>query len=253
MMYRPMNLPFVSLLLASALLAGTPAVVQAAEQPVRLAAALQDLKDKSGAEAHAQIAAAVEASPQLRDRMEDLLSRDRFKGFVVLPKAQLTSGKGSRFGGYVDDSKIVLSSEFLTQLKKSRYFDVVEPDDVPPNNTTFALAHLLHHLEHPKPAPLGMPMLAFLQASMQQEASAFIVGWNAMLEAAETSNSGRPLSTRQQAQLLLNTRYAFAIHLGMQNKAQALTFDERGAIELNEANITAIATPLPSARVADIE
>lgn len=248
-----MKLSFASLLLASALLAGAPAVVHAAEQAVRLAAALQDLKDKAGAEAHAQIAAAVEASPQLRDRMEDLLSKDRFKGFIVLPKAQLTSGKAGRFGGYVDDSKIVLTLELLTQLKKSRYFDVVEADDVPPNNTTFALAHLLHHIEHPKPAPLGMPIQAFLMASIQQEASAFIVGWNAMLEAAETSNSGRPLSTRQQAQLLMNTRYAFAFHLGMENKAQALKFDERGAIELNEANITAIATPLPKARMADIE
>ncbi|HLO92952.1 MAG TPA: hypothetical protein VK195_01440, partial [Burkholderiaceae bacterium] len=228
-------------------------VVHAGEPAVRLAAVLQDLKDTSGPEAHAQIAAAVEASAQLRGRMEDLLSRGRFKGFVVLPKAQLIAGKGGRFGGYVDDSKIVLSSEFLTQLKRSRYFDVVESDDVPPNNTTFALAHLLHHLEHPKPAPLGMPILAFLQASMQQEASAFIVGWNAMLEAAETSNGGRPLNSRQQAQLLLNTRYAFALHLGMQNKAQELKFDERGAIELNEANITAIATPLPKAPMADIE
>ena len=143
--------------------------------------------------------------------------------------------------------------ELLTQLRKSRYFDVVESDDVPPNNTTFALAHLLHHIEHPKPAPLSMPIQSYLLASMQQEASAFIVGWNAMLEAAETSNSGRPLNTRQQAQLLLNTRYAFAFHLGMENKAKALEFDGHGAIELNEANITAIATPLLKARMADIE
>lgn len=253
MMFRPMKHPAIALLLASALLALTPAFAQAAEPAVRLAAALQDLKDKSGAEAQAQIAAAVAASPQLQQRMEDLLARDHFKGFVVLPRAQLLPGRAGRLGGYVEASQIVLTLEFLTQLKKSRYFDVVEADDVPPNNTTFALAHLLYHIEHPAPDPRRMPIMEFMQVSMRAEASAFIVAWNAMLEAAETSNKGRPLTVQQQTQLLFNTRYAFAILLGLENKAQTLQFDERGAIELNEGNITAIATPLSKARVADIQ
>ena len=213
---------------------------------------LQDL-GKTAPNDFQQISEAVEASEFLQHELNELISAKRFDGFSIAPRSQLEGYKAGMFGGFAQGSRIVLATEYLQALKPSRLFDVVYADDVLPDNTVFAIAHLLYHLRLPLDPRAYPSRSAFTEAALRSEAMAFIQGWNAVLQAAERKNGGKLLSPRQQGQLLMNTRYRFAFIGAMNGENDALDFSPTGVLEASERNVMAIATALRNAAHADIE
>lgn len=214
---------------------------------------LDELKESATAEDFQQIADAIRASDSLQHELTELAAAKRFSGFVVSPRDQVKDGRVAIFGGFTQGTKIVFTTEFLKELKESPAYDVVYPDDIAPDNTVFALTHLLHHIRTPLD-PRGFSTPApFVEAAVKIEAAAFIRAWNATLQVAEQSNGGKPLSQRQWTQLLMNSRYRFALIRAMNQKVDPLTFSPTGFVDVEERNIQAVAVTLKSASHADLE
>jgi len=146
---------------------------------------------------------------------------------------------------------MIFSAEFLGAQKGNRLFDVVYPDDILPNNTVFALGHLAYHLEAPPIDPRNPQ--AYVLRKLVEEAYAFAQGWNDVVDAATRQNGGHQLSKRQVAQLLMNMRYRFAFLTAIQQKPQKLELSDDGRVEVNSANMSAIATALANSKITDIE
>lgn len=214
---------------------------------------LHELKDSAAPGDYQQIADAIASSEALQRELSELVTANRFTGFSISPRAQVTDGRAAIFGAFTQDPKIVCTTEYLTELKKTRLFDVVNPDDILPDNTVFVLAHLLYHIRNPlDPRKYSSPD-AFAEAAIKIEASAFIQAWNTTLQAAERKNDGKPLSARQVGQLLMNARYRFALIGAMRQKVDPLKFLSSGLVEANDMNVQAIATTLRNSRHADLE
>lgn len=200
-----------------------------------------------------QLTDAISASEILRRDLADLTRDGRFTGLAIFPRDQLKGGKASIFGGFIQKTEIVLKAEFLAELKQARQFDVVYGDDILPNNTVFALVHLLHHLKMPLDIRKFSSKDLFVEAMMKTEAAAFIQAWNAMLQVAERNNGGKVLSFRQQGQLLMNARYRFVFIGAMKRPVDSLKFSTTGMVEADERNIQAIAAALADSTLADLE
>jgi hypothetical protein len=195
-----------------------------------------------------QISAAIGASPQLATRLGDLAQSGALTAIVVAP-----APTGSPFNATADDARISIAPSLLTALARQRLFDVVQDDDVLPNNTVFVLAHLVHHLENPAafrfPAPGGsIDRTTWVDARLKAEAAAFLDAWNVTVDEA-TRRHGAPLSGRQVASVLLNLRYRFVFTV----VRQKLKFEPDGSISIDDASIAVVADRLKSSRLSDLE
>jgi hypothetical protein len=254
---RSFRLCVFLVLLTSATTAGlaqTPASVTG------LDALLERLHASVSPEAYRQIAAAVAASSALRVQLNELTVAGSLTEVRVVPQSDLPPGKAKFFHGFTDGTRLVFSNEFLQELLKNRPFDVVNADDVPPDNTVFVLGHLAYHLHAGEPQMQRAQMTdqtaaiqAFIAQRLQVEATAFIQGWNDMIDAATHANQNRPLSPRQVGQLFMNARYRFAFAQAIRSTETPLRLLQSGAIEVNEPNIQAIATVLKHSAISDIE
>jgi hypothetical protein len=234
---------------------------------------LGELQISASPDDYQQIADAIASSETLRQEIYELTVENQFTGILVLPRAQLTDRKAERFGGFLRQMepvtlesarrdgkvvlryktpgpKIVLTTEYLKELKEARLFDMVYPDDILPNHTVFALAHLLYHIRNPFVPYYAAPG-ANEEKWLKIEASAFIYAWNTMLQVAERDNGAKPLSERQFGQLLLNTRHRFALIGAMEQKPDPLQFSPSGSVEFNETNIQAVAATLKNSKHLD--
>jgi hypothetical protein len=214
---------------------------------------LHELRVSVDSDDFQQIADAIASSETLQRELNELVAANRFSGFLVSPRARVTDDRAEIFGGFTQGSKIVLTTEFLKELRKARLFDVVYPDDILPNNTVFVLAHLLYHIRNPLDPRKYSSKDAFVEAAIKIEAAAFIQAWNTMLQVAERNNDGKPLSPRQVGQLLMNVRYRFALIGAMTQKSDPLKFLQSGFVELNDINVQAVAATLKNSRHADLE
>jgi len=207
---------------------------------------MQHLKESTTQDNYEQIAGAIGSSPKLKQEMSMLAASGKFTGFIVANRNNVTSGKVTIYGGFIDGTKIVFTNEFLQILRKSRYFDVVYEDDISPDNTIFALAHLAHHLQVPiEPQQYTSPS-SYNQANLKDEAVAFIEAWNTMLDVAKTRTGDKQLSPRQVGQLFVNTRYKFAFK-GLEH------WDKDSSIPADVANIQHIVSTLGHSAIADLE
>lgn len=196
-----------------------------------------------------QIADAITASGLLKREINAQVASKRFDGIQVAPRASLDMRKADMFGGFVHESRIVLTKEYLKELRNPRMYDVEYPDDILPNNTVFVLAHLLFHTGNPlDPNNYSNPW-SYSDAAMKVEAAAFIYAWNATLQVAIQANGGKPLSQRQFGQLLLNTRYRFALIGG----AEKDFFLPSGYVEINDKNIQTVIGTLSRTQHAELE
>lgn len=196
-----------------------------------------------------QLTDAITASSLLQREINAQVASKRLDGIQVVPRASLEKRKADLFGGFVEGSIIVLTKEYLKELRNSRIYDVEYPDDILPNNTVFVLAHLLFHTGNPlDPGRFNTPW-AYSDAAMKTEAAAFIYAWNATMQVAVAANGNKPLSQQQFGQLLLNTRYRFALIGG----AGKDFFLPSGYVEMNEKNIQTVVATLSGAQRADLE
>ena len=220
------------------------------------------LLNTASLEYHDQIVSAIQASGLLREHLNRLAISGKLKDVKILPQSDLPQPKAKLFGGFVDGATIYLSTSFLDALRKNRLHDVVFVDDILPNNAVFVLAHLVQHLSTAE-ALAGSTRFptreSYVNARLEDEASAWIQAWNAMVEDATRRNGERPLSFQQLSQLFLNTRYrgvfgrAMKVEPAEPQVRETLTFSPSGMLDANKRNIDALVQTLRGARMTDIE
>lgn len=195
---------------------------------------------------YVQIAGAISISPRLRDELNELADSGKFTGFIVNDRSKIANGKVTLFGGFTQGTKIVLTTEYLQVLLKSRYTNIAHDKSMKADNTVFALAHLVHHLQMSvNPEQYDTPE-NYNKAKLRDEAAAFIEGWNAMLDVARTQNRGKNLTAAQISGLLSNTRYNFAFQ-GLQN------WNRDGTIREDADSLEHIEQTLGHSSIEDIE
>lgn len=222
---------------------------EASEIPKELRGIFSELYKTSPQQQDEQISGAVTASPQLAKQLANLASSGKLTQIVVVPERTW----GKPFNGIVDGSKIVLTTDFVKSQFGGRLFDVVNDDDILPNNLVFCLGHLAYQLgaEAIDPRSFGSP-LEYAMKRIRKDAGAFIQGWNDVVDAAVASNGGKELTPRQGGQLLMNMRYR-SVFLQAILKEPKLEMLNSGFIEASEGNISSIATALKTSPLADVE
>jgi hypothetical protein len=222
---------------------------EASEMPKELSGVFSELYKTSPQQQAEQISGAVTASPQLAKQLVNLASSGKLTQILVVPERTW----GKPFNGIVDGSKVLLTADFVKSQFGGRLFDVVNDDDILPNNLVFCLGHLAYQLgaEAIDPRSFGSPQ-AYSAKRMQQDAGAFIQGWNDVVDAAVVSNGGKQLTPRQGGQLLMNMRYrsVFLKAIITEPKLEMLS---SGLIEASAANISSIANALKTSPLADVE
>lgn len=220
---------------------------------------LEQLKVSTNSNNYDQIVGAINVSPTLISEFNKLSESGKFTGFIIANKKEISGNKEiknnnmvSVFGGFISGSKIIITTEFLQELKKDRIYDVIYSDDIRPNNTVFALSHFVYHLNFPVDIAKYSSPMDYANAKINNEASAFIESWNAMLEVAQKNNNNKVLSNRQVGQLFMNTRYKFVFIIS-DKQPNLLKFSSDGSIERNKSNIEAIASSLVNSKMADLE
>ncbi len=214
---------------------------------------LSSVSETASKEFSTQLADAIKSSDLLRSEINKATKAKTLQGIVVEEKSKIQDGRVGIFGGFVSGNNIVLTKEYLIALRDNRLFDVAYADDIRPNNTAFALAHLLFHLENPMNFTKFRNPIEASEVQISNEARAFIHGWNIMLNGAEQGNNMAKLSPRQQGQFLMNFRYRTVFVAAAQYKQAPLKFERSGEIKPDKNNINAIATTLGNSRLNDIE
>ncbi|GGA14698.1 hypothetical protein [Dyella caseinilytica] len=220
---------------------------------------------------------AIKSSPTLTAQLNELASSGQLTAFKVGERSTLPPTRGP-FGGYVSGTTWAFTPTFVQQQAKTRYYDVVMPDDVLGNNMVFALGELAYRTkaapdveaaEQVLKAQFAQNVAAARQASqpinadnfmresialqIRNTASGFIQGWNDMLEAAVQDNGGKVLTIRQLVSLTMNFRYRAVFMRAMRLPDHKLNFANDGRIEPNDANRDAIANALKTMSVYDLQ
>ena len=218
---------------------------------------LGKLTSTTSSDQYRQIDGAVKSSPHLIDQLNGLAASGKLTEVAVLTSAEASNApKPGPFSAWTTGTSMVFTENLLSQLTKNREYDVVYPDDILPNNTTFVLGHLAFHLNAGKViVKTGdvSQLNDYIAAMLDQEAKAYIQAWNDALEAAVRQNNDKPLTPRQVANFMLNLHYRFVFLKALRQPTGTLKLQESGDIEESESNVKAIATALKSSSVADIQ
>jgi hypothetical protein len=202
-----------------------------------------------GAQEYQQIKDAVESSETIKSSLEKLYSQKLFTDFVLLDKA---APQSPQFGGFESKGRIFFTKDFLQALTQYRPRSPVYPDDIRPNNTVFAIAHLLHHIKTPIDVSKFSTPVQYSRANLAIEAESFLISWNAMVDAAEFVNKGKMLSNRQAGQLLVNSRYQFPF-VGKSASGETLKWLPDGRLSLESVNVRVVADVLANSKIADLK
>ena len=186
---------------------------------------------------------ALNASPQLMGQFNDAANSGR------LTSLELSSQRPGPFAATASRGKLLFAPDFISQQRKQRLHDVVRPDDILPDNLVFALGALIFYADAP-PVPLGSNPQAFVKASTERDAKAFINGWNAMVDAAVKENRGKALSVQQIGSLLLNLKYRQVF--ANQTALGKYKFSPEGKIQPDQQNVEAVAAGLGKLGLLDI-
>lgn len=239
-----------------------------------LTAVLQELSEKASSEQVIQISNAIAASPTLTEQLNDLAASKKITAIRVVPLESIQPAREVRFGASLNGTQVVLAVNLLTELLKNRLYDVVKPNNVLPNNTTFVIGHLIFHAKtNDEMAKFESNMKRMIEersktagqhdytdllllgqrTHIENEASAFIQGWNYVVDAATQANGGKTLTVEQVSTLLLNLRYRFPFAKALQLKEGGIQISNTGTIQMNERNTKALATALSTSPMADIQ
>jgi hypothetical protein len=210
---------------------------------------LDQLRKSVGSQEYTQIKEAIEASATLKISLDRLYSQKAFTEFVVLTKREPTQ---SQYGGFESKGRVYLTQDFLQSLAQYRPRPPVYADDLQPNNTTFAIAHLLHHISKPIDISKFSNPSEYSAANLAIEAESFLVAWNSMIDAAEKANNGKSLSNRQAGQLLMSSRYPFPF-IGKSITGDSLRWLPDGRFLVDPANTRIVADVLANSKLPDIK
>lgn len=216
---------------------------------------LAQLASTASTDQYRQVADAVRSSPRLSDQLNGLAASGKLTEIVVLTSAAASNApKPGPFGAWTTGTSVVLTDTLLSQLTKNREYDVVNPDEVLPNNTTFVIGHLAFHLHAGTVKPGAFPhMNDYVAAMLDQEARAFIQGWNDALDAAVQQNNQKPLTPGLIGTFMLNMRYRFVFLTALNQPTDKVHLEQNGVIEENESNVKSIVTALRHSAIADIQ
>jgi hypothetical protein len=218
---------------------------------------LGKLRTNVSADQYRQIDDAIKSSPSLIEELNRLAASGKLTEIVVLTSAATSNAPApGRFRAWVTDTSIVLTESLLSQLTKNREYDVVFPDDILPNNTTFVLGHLAFHLDAGKilAKPGDVPHLNdYIAAMLNQEARAYIHAWNDALEAAVQQNNDKRLTPRQIANFMFNLHYRFAFLKALGQPTDKIHLEQNGVIDDGDSNARAIVAALKDSPIADIQ
>jgi hypothetical protein len=252
------SLAIYLLVVGISLAAGQQTIAASGAPNRELETVLGRLRTNAGSDQYRQIDEAVKSSPKLIEQLNQLAASGELTEIVILTSAAAaTAPKPGPFSAWTSGSSIVFVESLLPELTKNREYDVVYPDDILPNNTTFVLGHLGYHLNAGK--VIGKPggnvsnLNDYIVGMLDQEARAFIQAWNDALDAAIQQNNDKPLTPRQIADLMLNLRYRFAFLKALNLPTDKIHLEQNGVIEESESNAKAITTVLKSSSLADVQ
>lgn len=222
-----------------------------------LNAILKKLRTSASSDQYQQIDSAVKSSRTLIDELNRLAASGKLTEIVVLTSATISNAPTpGRFRAWASDTSIVFTESLLSQLTKTREYDVAFPDDILPNNTTFVLGHLAFHLDVGKivAKPGDLPHLNdYIAAMLNQEARAYIHAWNDALDAAVQQNNDKPLTARQIANFMFNLHYRFAFLKALRQPTDKIHLEQNGVIDDGDSNAEALVDALKDTPIADIQ
>jgi hypothetical protein len=215
------------------------------------------LRSNVSTDQYRQIDDAIKSSPSLIEELNRLAASGKLTGIVVLTSAATSNAPTpGLFRAWATDTSIVFTGSLLSQLTNNREYDVVFPDDILPNNTTFVLGHLAFHLDAGKIVTKKgdeAHLNDYIAATLNQEARAYIHAWNDALEAAVQQNNDKPLSPRQIANFMFNLHYRFAFLKALRQPTDKIHLEQNGVIDDDDSNVRAIVAALKDSPIADIQ
>ncbi|MGO1071910.1 hypothetical protein [Lysobacter sp. CA199] len=242
-----------------------------------LSAVVERTGKNASAEQKRQIDAALAAAPSVRKQLAQLAASGELTAIDIVPDDQAPKLRNQTFAGATQDRRIVLTSGLLDALRDNRISDVVQAEDLLPDNTVFVLAHFGHHLARRKqvehddaelkreiekglaaakaastPFDATPIVGASIDKAIAREAEAMIVGWNAVVEAGTQANGGKQISAYQMFTLLRNLRYGSVFIKALDRKPTTLQLMSDG-VPVDERNIGAIVEALKQSKLYDIE
>lgn len=240
-------------------------------------AALERALKQSGNQAHpdqvARLREAIASSPALEAQLNALAASGMLTRFAVGVTPEQVPRRGP-FSAWIQDSTWAFSDEFIGKHGKQRLFDVVQPDDILPDNLVFALGHMAYGAKVAKELATEEASLqatykeqaasgnhdatALIKQSValhiNNDAAATIQGWNDTVDAAQHENGGKPLTARQAASLMMNLQYRGALIKAMQAPGDGkMQIGNDGRIDMTPANIAAVANALSTSSVFDVQ
>lgn len=234
---------------------------------------LANLRANATPEQYRDFDQAIQASPALSAQLNELSGSGQLTRLSIAAPASAHE----MFRAKRDGSTWTFTPELVQQMEKTRIYDVVYPDDILPNNVVFVLGHLAFHASHAAALKAsedtmkagwktdaaahqpGAPLDAtaniqkWTHLHLEDEAGAFVQGWNDVLDAALHQNHDAPLTMRQCATLLMNLRYRAVFFSAMKSPDHKLVIADNGHIDANPSNLDAIANALGTMAVMDIQ
>jgi hypothetical protein len=237
----------------------------------RLKYIVQNFRQYATNDQYRLLTGAILASPALAKELSTLADNGLLTTFSIDTPPSGSARPGT-FGAGISGTDWVFKSSFLEEQGTARIYDVVDKDDILPNNMVFALGHLAFHAQREeqfkkdeealkgtssdavasdaKRKDFSNPMERWIDLRLRYEAGAFIHGWNYVYDAAVLENHTNPLSANQVGSLLLNLRNR-AIFLKAMNNNRL--FSGSGRIEQTATNVDAIVVALHGSKLIDIE
>jgi hypothetical protein len=184
---------------------------------------------QSTPEQAAQITEAIAASPELSKLLAELVSQRKLDQIKIVPHGYIFN----QFECLTTERTISINGELLIYERSWHKHVDGGIVDIIPNNLVFCIGYATYHIKTPVLFQIGTK-------KSEQAASAYIQGWNYMIDAAVRSNRGEPLRKAQIEWFLMSLRYRDVF-----NKARAqqesLEILGTGKIEENQRNISSIA------------
>ncbi|KAF1034938.1 MAG: hypothetical protein GAK33_05161 [Burkholderia lata] len=224
---------------------------------------LADLRTHSTPDQYAAVAGAIHTSPALSAQLDELV------GAGLLTRIAVDSGEpalGRTTGALRNGSVWILTPAFVANQAPRRLFDVVQEDDILPDNMVFALGYMAWRAKHDADVSRASGALRasddsadakkqrWIDLNMRIDAGGFIQGWNDTVDAATFRHDSRPISIVQAVQMMMNLRYRGPLIKAIQAAPPARKLRITGpALEPDAGNLDALVSALQSAPVIDIE
>ncbi|MDW9226333.1 hypothetical protein C7S15_0886 [Burkholderia cepacia] len=238
-------------------LPGSPAAHVAVER------LLADLRTRSTPGQYAAVARAIHTSPALAAQLDELVEAG------LLTRIAVDSGEpalGRTTGALRNGSVWILTPAFVANQAPRRLFDVVEADDILPDNMVFALGYMAWRAKHDADVSRAADALRasddsadakkqqWIDLNTRIDAGGFIQGWNDTVDAATFQHDGRPIGIVQAVQMMMNLRYRGPLLKAIRATPPARTLRITGpALALDADNLDALASALKTSPVIDIE